>query len=193
MFAGDMGRGVHRPRDGGTSGSSGRSSQGRSSGARGGLALGMDASIGEGTRARPSSSREPPAGGDDPTGQSSQRSTRLRSRRPMRLIDEDDDDEVPTSPLAAARQQSLPPAAPEPDTMAYMEQIMEECPVPPPLPPRGGNRLTRSTPLTKHGNDLFHHTTDRLCHVPPNNVHNYCLFCTFRMVNMTECYVIAGF
>ena len=108
MFAGDMGRGVHRPRDGGTSGSSGRSSQGRSSGARGGLALGVDASIGEGTRARPSSSREPPAGGDDPTGQSSRGPRRLRSWRTIRLIDEDDDDEVPTSPLAAARMQPPP-------------------------------------------------------------------------------------
>ena len=51
MFAGHMGRGVHRARDGGTSGSSGRSSQGRSSGARGGSHSGMDARIGEGTQA----------------------------------------------------------------------------------------------------------------------------------------------
>ena len=160
MVTGDMGRGVHRGSDGGTSGSSGRS------GTRGG----SHAPIGQGTRPRPSGSREPLHDQSDPTGQSSQPSRRLRSRRPIRLIDEDDDDEAPSSPLAAARPETPPPVAPEPDTMAYMEQLMEECPLPPPLPPRGGNRLTRAAPLTKHGDDLFHHTTDRLCMTPNNYI-----------------------
>ena len=186
MFAGHMGHGVHRGSDGSTSGSSGRP------GARGGSHTGMDAPIGLSSRVRPSGSQEPAHERTDPTDQYSQRYTRRRSLRTMRLIDEDDDDEVPASPLAAARPHTPPPEAyPEGETMAYMEQILDECPLPPPLPPRGGNILTRQTPLTKHDNDLFHHTTDRLCLVPPNNVHNYCLIWTGCMVNMTEWYVIA--
>ena len=165
MFAGHMGRGVHRGSDGSTSGSSGRP------GARGGSHTGMDAPIGLSSRVRPSGSQEPAHERTDPTDQYSQRYTRRRSLRTMRLIDEDDDDEVPASPLAAARPPSPPPAAATDDTEEYIQCHLDDCELPPLLPPRGGNRLTRTAPLTKNGDDLFHHTTDRLC-IPPNNVHN---------------------